>query len=147
METIPSKKNQHNNAVDSARVDELEELVTRRTYQLEQANCRLEEDIKRRETVEAELTRRNKELTELNDKLSMAQEQLVQSEKLASIGQLAAGVAHEINNPIGYIFSNFASLENYIADLIKMLTAYEEAEQGIQQPLVLSALNDLREQI
>jgi signal transduction histidine kinase len=147
METIPSKQNQHTNAVDSARVDEREELVTRRTYQLEQANGRLEEDIKRRETVEAELTRRNKELTELNAKLSMAQEQLVQSGKLASIGQLAADVAHEINNPIGYIFSNFSTLENYIADLMKMLTAYQEAEQSIQQPLVLSALNDLREQI
>jgi signal transduction histidine kinase len=133
--------------MDSARLDELEELVTKRTFQLEQANGRLEEDIKRRETAEAELMRRNKELTELNTKLSMAQEQLVQSEKLASIGQLAAGVAHEINNPIGYIFSNFSSLENYVADLMKMLAAYEEAEQSIQSASVRSALNGLREQI
>jgi signal transduction histidine kinase len=68
-----------------------------------------EETVKRQESVEAELLRRNQELTELNVKLSRAQEQLLQSEKLASIGQLAAGVAHEINNPISFVFSNFGT--------------------------------------
>ena len=65
----------------------------------------------REESAEAELLRRNRELTELNEKLSRAQEQLLQSEKLASIGQLAAGVAHEINNPISFVFSNFGTLD------------------------------------
>jgi signal transduction histidine kinase len=56
---------------------------------------------------------------------------LLQSEKLASIGQLAAGVAHEINNPVGYIFSNFGTLENYLNDLFQMLSIYEAAEKDI----------------
>ena len=47
------------------------------------------------------LLRANQELRALNDRLRSAQDQLLQSERLASIGQLAAGVAHEINNPIG----------------------------------------------
>ncbi|MBI5720339.1 MAG: ATPase [Burkholderiales bacterium] len=76
----------------------------------------------------AELTRSNDDLTQLNETLQRTQEQLVQSEKLASIGQLAAGVAHEINNPVGYVFSNFSSLERYLGDLFRMLALYESAE-------------------
>ena len=55
--------------------------------------------------------------TALNAKLFSAQEHLMQSEKPASIGQLAAGVAHEINKPIGYIFSNYGTLDGYLTSL------------------------------
>ena len=64
-------------------------------------------------TLVSELLSANRDLKELNAKLSDARTKLVQSEKLASIGQLAAGVAHEINNPIGFIFSNFGTLEMF----------------------------------
>jgi signal transduction histidine kinase len=74
------------------------------------------------------LQREKNEQKALIDKLQEAQSQLLQSEKLASIGQLAAGVAHEINNPVGYISSNLGSLDNYIKDLFSMLDAYEQAE-------------------
>jgi two-component system NtrC family sensor kinase len=126
---------------------DLEQLVADRTAQLAQANARLEDDISRREIAETELLRRNAELTELNGKLSMAQEQLVQSEKLASIGQLAAGVAHEINNPIGYIFSNFNSLSIYIEKLFAMLAAYEKAESRITAADVAAGLAAMRQQV
>jgi two-component system, NtrC family, sensor kinase len=53
-------------------------------------------------------------------KLQEAQGQLVQSEKMASIGQLAAGVAHEINNPLGYINSNLNTLQQYLTDLARV---------------------------
>ncbi len=125
----------------------LEQLITQRTEQLALANSRLEDDIGQRELAEAELLRRNAELTELNAKLSMAQEQLMQSEKLASIGQLAAGVAHEINNPIGYIFSNFNTLSTYIENLFDMLTAYEGAEASIKQPDIRASLEAMREKV
>ncbi len=127
--------------------DNLETLVGRRTAQLAEANEQLVEDIRQRELADAELRRRNLELTELNDKLSMAQQQLVQSEKLASIGQLAAGVAHEINNPIGYIFSNFGSLQGYLAQLFEMLDAYRAAESHIGEPQVAARLAALRQSI
>ena len=83
----------------------------------------------------------------LNDRLAMAQDQLVQSEKLASIGQLAAGVAYEINNPIGYIFSNFGTLEKYLASLFEVLTAYEIAESTHGNPATMANLKNLREQV
>ena len=126
---------------------ELEELVEKRTMQLAVANRNLLDDIVQREKAEHQLQRRNAELTELNAKLSIAQEHLIQSEKLASIGQLAAGVAHEINNPIGYIFSNFGTLENYLASLFEMLAAYEEAEQVISSAPTKASLKELRARI
>ena len=133
--------------LDANRLGELEALVANRTSQLEQAMLRLEEDIRKREAAEAELTRRNTELTELNARLSMAQEQLMQSEKLASIGQLAAGVAHEINNPIGYVFSNFETLGAYIGRMLAMFEAYQKAEASIGDPAVQAQVRALRESI
>lgn len=60
-------------------------------------------------------------------RLEEAQAQLLQSEKMAAIGQLAAGVAHEINNPIGFVSSNVNSLRGYLVDLFALLEAYESA--------------------
>ena len=94
-----------------------------------------------------ELMRANEELTQLNAKLSDAQDKLMQSEKLASIGQLAAGVAHEINNPIGFIFSNFGTLERYLDDLFQMLSAYEKAEPALAGTPVGAQLKALREKV
>ncbi|MBI3480466.1 MAG: GAF domain-containing protein, partial [Nitrosomonadales bacterium] len=64
---------------------------------------------------------RLEELQFVNQKLEEAQNHLMQSEKMASIGQLAAGVAHEINNPIGYVYSNLGTLEKYVQDTFGML--------------------------
>jgi len=60
--------------------------------------------------------------------IERANENLSQSEKLAGIGQLAAGVAHEINNPVGYVFSNLRTLAGYIADLFKIIDAVDQAQ-------------------
>ncbi|MDP5033238.1 ATP-binding protein [Paraglaciecola sp.] len=69
-----------------------------------------------------ELDKEHKEQARLIRKLEEAKTQLVQSEKMASIGQLAAGVAHEINSPIGFIYSNLQSLQDYAEKLIKVGT-------------------------
>lgn len=67
-------------------------------------------------------------LSGLNEKLRQAHNQLLQSEKMASVGQLAAGVAHEINNPLGYVFANLETLQKYLLDFFAVLEAYEKAE-------------------
>jgi PAS domain S-box-containing protein len=61
----------------------------------------------------------------LNKRLEEANNQLMQSEKMASIGQLAAGVAHELNNPIGFVHSNLGTLDGYVHDLMAIIDAYE----------------------
>ena len=68
---------------------------------------------------------------ELNKKLESVQTQLLQSEKMASIGQLAAGVAHELNNPIGFVHSNLGTLQTYISDLFQIMDAYAAAEKDL----------------
>ncbi len=81
-------------------------------------------------------------------KLHDAQNQLLQSEKMASIGQLAAGVAHEINNPIGYVNSNLGTLEKYTQDLFAMLDAYEQAEPLLAaHPETARRIKSLREKL
>jgi len=71
------------------------------------------------------------ELEQANSDLKQAHLQQLQSEKMASIGQLAAGVAHEINNPIGFVTSNLGSLEKYLAKL-KEYISFQEQELTTQ---------------
>lgn len=60
--------------------------------------------------------------------IERANDNLIRSEKLAGIGQLAAGVAHEINNPVGYVFSNLQTLAGYVTDLLKIIDAVDEVQ-------------------
>jgi signal transduction histidine kinase len=81
----------------------------------------------------AALQEKNNQLKTLVKKLNEAQSQLLQSEKMASIGQLAAGVAHEINNPIGYINSNLGTLEKYIKNLFSLVDVFDQAVTQLDQ--------------
>ena len=81
------------------------------------------------------------------DERKQLESQLVQSEKLASLGQLAAGVAHEINNPIGFISSNLGTLDGYFQQLQEMLDAYGQAETLIQAGEWAERLQQVRERI
>ncbi len=84
-------------------------------------------DIDARKRYELELAENLARQKELNSQLEKAHSQLLQSEKMASIGQLAAGVAHELNNPIGFVSSNLGSLENYLRDLFAIVAACDAA--------------------
>jgi two-component system, NtrC family, sensor kinase len=74
----------------------------------------------------ADLERKNVELANSKSELQRLQAQIIHSEKMASLGQLAAGVAHELNNPAGFIYGNMDILKGYLTGLIKLLAAYDE---------------------
>ena len=91
----------------------------------------LQEQLEERKRVEEALLKEKSEQQVLIQRLEEAHNQLLQSEKMASIGQLAAGVAHEINNPIGYINSNLGSLQKYVQGLVQLIAAYEKCEADL----------------
>ena len=91
---------------------------------VKQQNAELEMRVQHR--TEA-LGQANSELSGALDELKGAQDQLIQTEKLASLGQMTAGIAHELNNPINYVQSNATSLRRDIEELIEIVDAYSEA--------------------
>ena len=105
----------------------LENQIRRRTTELETA-------LRDNERINRDLTREREEQRILIKKLEEAHNQLLQSEKLASIGQLAAGVAHEINNPIGFVNSNLGTLKKYVGQLFLLFDEYASAESDLPPP-------------
>ncbi|MBD2259248.1 PAS domain S-box protein [Pseudanabaena sp. FACHB-2040] len=76
---------------------------------------------------ESQLRQRTQALETTLQELQRAQMQLVQSEKMSSLGQLVAGVAHEINNPVNFIYGNLNHARNYIEDLMKLVELYQHS--------------------
>lgn len=95
----------------------------------------------------ASLEQEHAELKALNEKLSMAQSQLLQSEKMAAIGQLAAGVAHEINNPIGFISSNLQTMQDYADRLLKLVSFYEKVVNKTGNETIQALQRDMQQRL
>jgi PAS domain S-box-containing protein len=120
--------------------EELEIRVEARTAELQEAiaslqdtNQQLQDEIIFRKTTEealrysrSRLKDQTQELQNALDQLQRTQIQLVQNEKMASLGQLVAGIAHEINNPVSFIYSNLDPLNHYINDLLHLLNIYRQ---------------------
>lgn len=112
--------------------DLLEERVRARTADLHAANDKLQQE------------KQSQAL--LIKQLEEAQNQLIQSERMASIGQLAAGVAHEINNPVAFVNSNLGSLQRYVTDMLKLLAVFGRAEVGLS-PTVVQEIEQVKKDI
>jgi len=101
--------------------------------ELEVLQMSVERALERREltitarTYRDDLERRNAELAARKRELERLQAQIVHSEKMASLGQLAAGIAHELNNPAGFVFGNMDLVREYIHKLQRVLSRYDVA--------------------
>jgi hemerythrin-like metal-binding protein len=102
--------------------------IGEKTVEVMQTNQALEREREALRKLNEQLEQRVEQRTAA---LASAQRQLLQAEKMASVGQLAAGVAHEINNPIGFVNSNLGTLQKYAANLNKVLAVYAQAEAGL----------------
>jgi hemerythrin-like metal-binding protein len=153
-------------AVYNAALVDLFSLLTARNRTLSEANIQIR-DAQR--VLESRVIERTQELASANTalqaerqtlvdtiaRLKQTQEQLLQSAKMAAVGQLAAGVAHEINNPVAFVTSNVGSLAIYAQQMLELLAAYGKASAALppQQRASVEALpafaelNYLREDV
>jgi two-component system NtrC family sensor kinase len=120
----------------------LEELKNK---ELETLRARAEtEKAEARAALAEELARANRELEETNRRLKETQAQLVQSEKMASLGQLVAGIAHEINNPLAFVITNLFNAETRLDRLAPQVEAGLDAESLPTWHKVRAMLADMR---
>jgi hemerythrin-like metal-binding protein len=134
-------------AVYNSAMLDLFTLLTERNHKLELANA---EVLKAHEalqmanqSLETRVQERTSDLAATVQRLEQTQTQLLQSEKMAAVGQLAAGVAHEINNPIGFVTSNVGTLSDDIKQLFDLLDMYHGLSTDLpreQQAVAVAAL-------
>ncbi|BAY08541.1 trifunctional serine/threonine-protein kinase/ATP-binding protein/sensor histidine kinase [Calothrix sp. NIES-2098] len=119
-------------AFTSDRIEILQLLTSQAAISLENA-CLYQQTQNYSQTLETEVERKTQalnqkaqDLEQTLKKLQQTQAQLIHSEKMSSLGQLVAGIAHEINNPVSFIKGNLTHTENYIEDMMSLLTLYQQ---------------------
>jgi signal transduction histidine kinase/antitoxin component YwqK of YwqJK toxin-antitoxin module len=106
-----------------------------------------EKYLKELETTNAVLDSKNQDLQKLYDELKNTQAQLIHSEKMASLGQLVAGISHELNNPIGFIYANVKQLKSYTDKIEKFTNSLDSkmaAPAEVKDLRIKSILPDLK---
>lgn len=121
-------------------IGDLARSFNQMTLALREARARMEQQA-------AALQANNTELQRTMQRLQQTQSQLVQSEKMASLGQLTAGIAHEINNPINFMASNVGPLKRDLVDLFAVLAQYEQLVHEHKLQTTFAGVDKLKQQL
>lgn len=125
-------------------ISTMESVIVDRMRWLNENNIKLLSEIDKRKNIEKKLRVSKKELQSTIVELQQTQAQIIQAEKMASIGQLAAGVAHEINNPTAFVSSNLHTMGQYQEEMAVLLKRYDTI---LAQLTGLELIDDFPEQI
>ena len=129
---------------DSEAVDLLRTLADQTAIAIQNARSHQAlEDLNR--DLDAQVRSRTAELTRAYDELKAAQTQLVQAEKMASLGQLVAGVAHELNNPASFAYGGLENIQESLSALVDVLHAYERV--ALPDPRARAVIDEIRARV
>jgi signal transduction histidine kinase len=120
---LPLKHENHDRQLMEQELRRSGEILQDQAEQLFKYSQTLEQQVTDRT---AALSAQNLKLETLLTQLHQTQAQIVQTEKMSSLGQLVAGVAHEINNPVSFIHGNLKHLQQYATELLDLVTLYEQ---------------------
>lgn len=101
--------------------------ATQAVTELEQQNIVLEQKVKQRNQ---EIETQGQHLSKTLIEMTQMRSHLLQMEKMSTLGQMLSGIAHEINNPINFIYGNLPYIEEYLEDLVRVLAAYQSSHEG-----------------
>ncbi|HEY9837180.1 MAG TPA: PAS domain S-box protein, partial [Vampirovibrionales bacterium] len=107
-----------------------------------EAETALRDTVERLHRTSAELQEKNQQLEATLTQLQQTQTQLIQSEKMSSLGQMVAGIAHEINNPVNFISGNLGYVRDYLENLLDLVELYRQ-QYGETDPVIADKLEDI----
>jgi signal transduction histidine kinase/DNA-binding response OmpR family regulator len=125
-------------------------VVSRDVTESHQRNEEIKNLNEKLRKISSELIKKNLKLEKALENLERTQAQMLRSEKMASIGQLAAGVAHEINNPTGFVSSNLQTLSDYQQDFSQLIEEYQQLKttlRGLPADQLPQSVSDLLTQV